>query len=243
MKELTKFDFNGNSVRETTDENGNPWFVAKDVSDILGYADTQRMTKRLDDDESMTTKLVGMNMKSILINESGLYNVIIGSKKPEAKLFKKWVTSEVLPSIRKTGGYNTHHQLTIFDAVEASARILKTNDASKVLMLQKACNITGISSGFLPEYSEENQTKSLSDLLRDYGVVMNAAKVNIILAKEGIITKESRTGSRGQKKHYWKIIDTLFGKNLINPKNQKETQPHYYVDKFEELISTIGVKK
>jgi len=70
-----------------------------------GYSKTNRLTQRLDDDESMTDKLSGMNMKSIVINESGLYSAIIGSQKPEAKKFKKWVTSEVLPALRKHGGY------------------------------------------------------------------------------------------------------------------------------------------
>jgi len=83
------------------------WFVAKDIADILNYSETNAMTKRLDSDEIISDKLEGMNMKSILINESGLYNAIIGSKLPEAKQFKKWVTSEVLPSIRKHGTYMT----------------------------------------------------------------------------------------------------------------------------------------
>lgn len=84
-----------------------PWFVAKDISDILGYSDSQAMTRRLDEDESITDKLSGMNMNSTLINESGLYNAVLGSKLLEAKKFKKWVTSEVLPNIRKHGAYMT----------------------------------------------------------------------------------------------------------------------------------------
>jgi len=83
------------------------WFVAKDIADILRYSETNSMTKRLDSDEVISDKLEGMNMKSTLINESGFYNAIIGSKLPEAKQFKKWVTSEVLPSIRKHGVYMT----------------------------------------------------------------------------------------------------------------------------------------
>lgn len=93
----------------TTIINGEPWFVAKDVADILGYSDTQAMTRRLDDDEKGMQDLhtLGGVQSVTIINESGLYNAIIGSKKPEAKAFKKWVTSEVLPSIRKNGIYAT----------------------------------------------------------------------------------------------------------------------------------------
>ena len=84
-----------------------PWFVAKDISDKLGYAQTSNMMKRIDDEDFKSSVLDGMNMKSLLINESGLYSAIIGSKLPNAKQFKHWVTSEVLPSIRKHGAYAT----------------------------------------------------------------------------------------------------------------------------------------
>ena len=84
-----------------------PWFVAKDISDKLGYAQTSNMMKRIDDEDFKSSVLDGMNMKSLLINESGLYSAIIGSKLPSAKQFKHWVTSEVLPSIRKHGAQAT----------------------------------------------------------------------------------------------------------------------------------------
>ena len=105
MNELQNFNFSGQDVRIIT-INGEPWFVGKDVADILEYSDTQAMTRRLDDEDFMTDKLSGMNMKSTLINESGLYTAILGSKKTEAKRFKRWITSEVLPTIRKHGAYN-----------------------------------------------------------------------------------------------------------------------------------------
>lgn len=86
---------------------GTPWFVAKDISDSLGYAQTSNMMKRIDGEDSMSSKMDGMNMTSLFINESGLYSAIIGSKLDSAKRFKRWVTSEVLPSIRKHGAYMT----------------------------------------------------------------------------------------------------------------------------------------
>lgn len=93
------------------EKNGEPWFVAKDVSDILGYSETNAITKRLDSEDFISAKLEGMNMNSILINESGLYSAILGSKLESAKKFKQWVTSEVLPSIRKHGAYMTPETL------------------------------------------------------------------------------------------------------------------------------------
>ena len=117
MKELQNFNFSGQDVRIIT-INGEPWFVGKDVADILEYSDTQAMTRRLDDEDFMTDKLSGMNMKSTLINESGLYTAILGSKKTEAKRFKRWITSEVLPTIRKHGAYNANVPTTQRELVQ-----------------------------------------------------------------------------------------------------------------------------
>lgn len=100
-----------------------PWFVGKDVAEALGYSETNAMTKRLDMEDFMSAKLAGMNMKSTLINESGLYAAIFGSKLENAKKFKHWVTSEVLPAIRKTGTYSitATHQYPVSPAAMASA--------------------------------------------------------------------------------------------------------------------------
>jgi anti-repressor protein len=103
------FQYRNNKVRITQDEHGEPWFVAKDIAEILGYSDTQAMTRRLDPDDcgTCTDNSSGQVRPMSAINESGLYSAILGSIKPEAKQFKKWVTSEVLPSIRKHGAYMT----------------------------------------------------------------------------------------------------------------------------------------
>lgn len=86
---------------------GEPWFVAKDVCDALSIINITDTMNRLDDDEKLTSVVSnsGQGRQMWLVNESGLYNLIFQSRKPEAKAFRKWVTSEVLPSIRKTGCY------------------------------------------------------------------------------------------------------------------------------------------
>ena len=99
------------SVR-TLEVNGEPYFVGKDVAEILGYAKPENAVSTHVDDEDKTTTLIqgtGSNYKSkaVIINESGLYSLILSSKLPKAKEFKHWVTSEVLPSIRKHGAYMT----------------------------------------------------------------------------------------------------------------------------------------
>lgn len=107
MNELQIFHYNENEVR-TVMQNGEPWFVLKDVCAVLGMTNHKMTAQRLDSDEVSQTYLIdsmGRSQSTYIINESGLYNVILRSDKPQAKPFRKWVTGEVLPSIRKTGGY------------------------------------------------------------------------------------------------------------------------------------------
>ncbi|MED0989365.1 BRO family protein [Bacillus nitratireducens] len=115
---------NGLGELRVVEERGTTWFVAKDVADILNFSETSAMTRSLDDDEFMSVKLAGMNMKSVVINESGLYSAIMRSNKPQAKAFKKWVTSEVLPSIRRDGGYMVAHEEESEEDLIARALIL-----------------------------------------------------------------------------------------------------------------------
>ena len=97
-------------IRTMTDERGEPWFVGKDVAERLGYSNTRDAVRKHVDEEDKTTVAIcddGSNYKSmtVLINESGLYSLVLSSKLPQAKEFKRWVTAEVLPQIRRTGGY------------------------------------------------------------------------------------------------------------------------------------------
>ncbi len=108
MKEFISYTFKSTEIR-TTIKDGKPWFVATDVAQALEYADATHALRYLDDDERDTLPIKEGRILNI-INESGLYSLILRSRKPEAKAFKKFVTSEVLPSIRKTGGYGINHQ-------------------------------------------------------------------------------------------------------------------------------------
>lgn len=106
--EIQQFDFKGALLRTLTDEAGEPWFVAKDVCDILGI-NTNHLREALDDDEITNLRNSEVwnqpGRAPLIISEPGLYKLIMRSRKPEAKEFQRWVTHEVLPQIRKTGGY------------------------------------------------------------------------------------------------------------------------------------------
>lgn len=118
-------------------QNGEPWFVAKDITNILGY---QNSSKAINNHVDMDDKLNNETLSSLgqrggwLINESGLYSLILSSKLPNAKQFKRWVTSEVLPDIRKYGGYNAAIPKTLPEALKAYANEVEEHNKAKALL-------------------------------------------------------------------------------------------------------------
>lgn len=115
--DVSVFDFKSNAVHVILDGNGDPWFLAKDVCNVLGLS-TSNLRRVVDEDEIRpipnvyTVHIGGISTKNggkapLIVSEPGLYNLIAHSRKPEAKPFQRWVNHEVLPSIRRTGGYNT----------------------------------------------------------------------------------------------------------------------------------------
>ena len=106
--EIQRFDFKGESLRALTNKAGEPWFVLKDCMSILDLGNPTETVKMFDDDEFSTTEVIdsiGRRQQAYIISEPGLYRLVMRSRKPEAKEFQRWVTHEVLPQIRKTGGY------------------------------------------------------------------------------------------------------------------------------------------
>lgn len=107
MQELQTFNFEELPVR-TLEVDGEPYFIGKDVADILGYTNSRKaLSDHVDEEDKLTSRIVtaGQNRNVTIINESGLYSLIFSSKLENAKRFKRWVTSEVLPTLRKTGAY------------------------------------------------------------------------------------------------------------------------------------------
>lgn len=126
MTVLTAFDFNGDDVR-TVMIDGEPWFVLADLARVLGI--TRRpsaIVERLDDDVRQTYPIadsLGRTQNTIIVSEAGMYDVIVRSDSPIAKPFRRWVTSEVLPSIRKTGGYGQAPALSEAEIVQRALQI------------------------------------------------------------------------------------------------------------------------
>ncbi len=141
--EIQRFDFRGASLRTLTDEAGEPWFVLKDCMSILDLGNPTETVKMFDDDEFSTTEVIdsiGRRQQAYIISEPGLYRLVMRSRKPEAKEFQRWVTHEVLPSIRKHGGYMAgQERMTPEQMALASMRWLqsKVDEQAKQLKAQE----------------------------------------------------------------------------------------------------------
>lgn len=166
MNQLQTFNFSNQSVRVVL-KNGEPWWCAKDVCDIIGLNNGRQAIVKLDEDEKDAVILndaIGREQSFTVINESGLYNLILRSNKPEAKTFRKWVTSEVLPQIRRTGSYGIQ-QLSRMEILQlalkaeqelqvANAKLIEQKplvslaenciQANNVLTMQQAGDILGM---------------------------------------------------------------------------------------------------
>lgn len=181
---------------------GEPWFVGKDVAAALGYNDTdQAIRKHVETDDKLTRKFdgSGKTRNMTIINESGLYSLILGSKLPSAKAFKHWVTAEVLPSIRKTGGYSmrpmTEYQHALDEARRKSAQIQSaklllqlaeqyTGDYKQVLHAHATKELTGDFLLPLPELAEK--TYSAAEIGEMLGISAN--KVGVLANRHNLKT-------------------------------------------------------
>lgn len=132
MNELKIWNYNNSEVR-TVNINNEPWWVLTDVCKVLELSNATKVAQRLEEDERSNFKL-GRQGEATIINESGLYSVILRSDKPQAKPFRKWVTSDVLPSIRKTGMYATDELLNNPDlAIKAFTALKEEREKTKAL--------------------------------------------------------------------------------------------------------------
>lgn len=156
-----KFIFNNKNVLMILDDENNPWFKAKDIAEILEYKDTkQTIRKNIDEDDkidykSLTDRSVSetpqnnIQNHTIFINESGLYSLILSSKKEEAKLFKKWITKEVLPNIRKFGEYKLKSEI---EHLENQIEQMKNDVVCKKFNSEKHHEFVLIKKNHLWEY-------------------------------------------------------------------------------------------
>ena len=160
-------------------QNGEPWFVAADVCRALDIAPTA--TRRLDDDEKglRSTQTLGGMQEIVIINEPGLYSLVLGSRKPEAKAFRRWITHEVIPAIRKTGGYIAGEENMTDDELVAKALLITAEK-----LKQREARIAALSAQIEEDrpYTHFGKSISASDaaiLLGDFAKVAANSGINI----------------------------------------------------------------
>ena len=226
------------------------YFIGKDVAEALGYSNTRDAIATHVEDEDKNTVAISDgnrgNPNQIVINESGLYALIFGSKLESAKRFKHWVTAEILPSIRKTGTYTMQGKSNVEQGVAVVKFIaddLNVNPASRLLMYENYCIDVGIPTGFLPKYEHNGnrELKSATVLLKEHNCNISAKNFNILLLEKGYLEERERASSKGGTKKFKALTDkgVIYGENAVSPKNQREVQPLYYADTFMELFETV----
>lgn len=242
-------------------------FCANDVTNALEYSNGRDAISRHVDIRDVVKHDMGVvtgkkadgtdayqTVVTTFINESGVYSLIFSSKQERAKEFKHWVTSEVLPSIRKTGQYRANAaSTTLNEQLQAklafadwSAKFLNLNDASKLGIAQKIGKMVGLDDA-LPQSvnagTEKPITHAATDLLKSHNVGISAQAFNRMLELKGVVKHATRPGKRG-KVHSWYVITPAFdkyGQNQQDPKFQQQTQIRWYDATFMELLTIVGL--
>ena len=186
------FNFEDQEVRTTLIDD-KPWFVATDVTKILGLANTTVALSRLDDDERSKLNL-GRQGNANIVNEYGLYTLILASRKPEAHKFKRWVTHNVLPAIRKHGAYMTEERieevLTDPDTIIKLAQQLKTERQGRLIAEQRVNELTP-KANYLDKILANKSLVTITQIAKDYG--MSGQEMNTLLHNLKVQYRQSGT--------------------------------------------------
>jgi anti-repressor protein len=225
MNQLQKvFNYQERPVR-TILKDGEPWFVAKDVCEVLEIADARQAVDRLDEDERCLIPVadsLGRQQETYTVNEPGLYSLILGSRKPEAKNFKRWITHEVLPSIRKHGAYMTPEKIEEVllnpDTIIQLATTLKAerekNHQLRLANMQKDQVINELQpkATYYDLVLQNKNLLSVTKIAKDYG--MSATALNKMLAEEKVQFRQGdcwllyqRYAERGYTQSKTQVID------------------------------------
>ena len=224
------------SVR-TMEINGEPYFVGKDVAEILGYANTSKaLIDHVDDEDKLNNETLSSlgQRGGWLINESGLYSLILSSKLPNAKKFKRWVTSEVLPAIRKTGSYSIQSKPDSYTIEDPAARARRWAEEYEE---KKALEAKIEEQKPLVEYAEHIQAskdvidmKSMAKLASKNGIKIGRNKLFSFLRDRKILDRENIPYANYMDKEWFQVVESPYTFNngdvkiirttLVSPKGQ-----------------------
>lgn len=248
--------------------NGDPWFVGNDVAGVLGYKYLKDAIRdNVDNEDKMLIQLSDIQegergslpdymkgSKITIINSSGLYSLVLRSNLESAKRFKRWVTSEVLPSIYKTGSYSIEKKSEVVKpasveeqvravgaAAEIFQKLLRASDASVAAYINRGIEPLGLPP--IEYVASKGATFSATDLLKKFNRPESIHKFNNRMIELGYLEEQVRSSTKtpDKIKRFKELTDKglEFGINMVSPKNERETQPHYYEHKFGELLSIL----
>lgn len=246
---LQVFNFESNEVR-TLLINNEPWFVGRDVASVLGYSNvSDALIKHVDEEDKEVLKSQNATFENIpnrgltVVNESGLYSLIIGSKLESAKKFKRWVTSEVLPTLRKTGQYNITDSYMIKDPIERAKRWIEEQEERQALRLENAeMKPKALFADAVTASKGDINIGTLAKMLKQNGIDIGQNRLFAWLRDNGYLIKRKGKSENLPKQPYvdsglFKVIDKLiFLKDgstktvyttYVTPKGQK-----YFINKF-----------
>lgn len=239
------------NIRVAMSEDNEPLFCLADVAKALGYSNPAKAVidhcKGVTVLETPTENQHGATvMQKMKYGKEGeVYRLAMKSKLPDAEKFQDWVCGEVLPTIRKTGGYSVKGRavLSLSDRllwVKGVSDILHLNDASTLDLLEKTAAPLGLP---VPDYVPASDTvHSATEQLARRNALMKVAEFNRLMTEAGLMKRESRFSKSKGKEVTWPVLvgeGLRYGCNQVSPKNPRETQPEYYDGKFDELLKRL----
>lgn len=246
MNELRIFNNADFGDIRTVEQDGGIWFVGKDVAEALGYSNpSNAVISHVDDEDKLRTqiKYAGQNREVSIINESGLYSLVLSSKLPKAKAFKRWITSEVIPSIRKTGSYNKpSKQPTTQQAQRAKAMLLNAQSRQCKLWLRLA------ETTDLPDYKHICQQKAAEVLAGSPVLPMQKAEKKTLSATEIGKILGITAHKVGMLANKFALKSDAYGKYFYDksPNSNKQVETFRYyedaVEKFKEILEGGAAK-
>ena len=209
MNEITVFNNENFGDVRIVQVDDNPWFVAKDVTDILMYQNGRDALSRHVDDEDKADVVIhdgSQNRNMTIINESGLYSLVLSSKLESAKKFKRWITSEVIPQIRKTGAY--HVPQTYAEALRALA-----DKAERMEALQKQNQMMQPKAEFFDAVTDSKTAIPIGDVAKILDIGIGRNKLFEFLRQKNILTADNRPYQKYIDSGYFRVIEQKYEVN------------------------------
>ena len=236
MNGLQVFQYEGKQVR-TVEKDGETWWVLKDVCAVLGILKHRDVAARLDADErgSVRVDTLGGTQEMVCVNESGLYHVILRSDKPNAKPFRRWVTKEVLPEIRRKGSYGENRAVAALAEQVGQLAEMVTKMADDLYGRKEPGQIRLIPL-------ERKETYSASELLKYNGVRMSVYEFNQMMEEKGYMEEIVLRSLRKGKERRCKVLTENglpYAENREQIRCNKGHQPGYYPECFLVLVEKI----